>query len=120
MPGGEKPDRFKNEAERLSEQFKHLLENKQVLDWWQKQLEEIRIGYKGVSHLLNKSIAESVTTRQCLLEEIQSLKETCERLSIERDEANAVIGRLQTDLVAVSERLDRIADWINKQRGVEK
>lgn len=113
-------DQFQSEAERLSEQFRTLMENRKVLDWWQKQLDEVRIGYQGVSHALNKAIAEAVTSRHALLKEYQELKDRCEKLESEREEANATIGQLQSDLLAVLERLERIAEWANKQKGIEK
>ena len=103
-------DKFESVGKQLSEQFKHLQENRQVLDWWQQQLTEIRYGYQGVSHTLNKVCAE----RQELIREIQDLKDICERLSIERDAANAAVGKLQSDLLAVSERMDRFAAWAKK------
>lgn len=111
---------YHTEAERLSEQFQSLMQHKMVLDWWQKQLTEIRYGYQGVSHALNKSIAESVKSREVSMKEYQELKDRCEKLEAERDEANATIGSLQSDLLAVSERLDRMAEWAKKQKGIEK
>lgn len=107
---------FKNEGERLSEQFKSLQENKQVLDWWQKQLTEVTYGYEGVSHTVNKLVADLVKHRQELLKEIRELKDTCEKLATERDESNATVGQLQADLVTLSERMDRMAEWAKKQQ----
>lgn len=104
------PSEYETEGQRLSEQFRSLQANRMVLDWWQKQLTEIRYGYQGVSHTLNKVVADSVKTRQELLQEIQGLKDRCERLETEHFEACALIGQLQ-------ERLDRFATWAN---GVKK
>lgn len=110
-------DEYETEGQRLSEQFRNLQANRMVLDWWQKQLTEIRYGYQGVSHALNKAVADSVKTRQELLQEIQELKDRCKQLETERFEANASLGQLQRDLLAVSERLDGFAKWAG---GVKK
>lgn len=110
-------DRFTKEGELLSEQFKSLKDNhRTVLDWWQKQLTEIQYGYRGVSHIVNKLIAD----RQQLEKKIQELNERCETLKAENSEKSTTIGQLQSDLLVAVERLDRLADWANKQRGIEK
>lgn len=114
-------DEYETEGHRLSEQFRNLQANRMVLDWWQKQLTEIRYGYEGVSHTLNKAVADSVKTRQDLLREIQELKDRCKQLEAERFEANASMGQLQRDLLAVSERLEGFAKWAGDvKRKLEK
>lgn len=107
------PDKFQTEGERLSEQFQKLRENRMVLDWWQKQLTEVKYAYQGVSHVLNMSMADLEKTRKKLLKENRELKDRCEQQEKDLREAFAAIGELQ-------ERVDRMAEWMNKQRGIEK
>lgn len=106
---------FQTEAERLEAGFADLQKNKFFFRWWVRQHEEFRAGYRGVSHQLNKAVAEAVSNRQELLNEIQVLKDTNEELERELDEANSAIGNLQTELMAVSERMDKMAEWAKKQ-----
>jgi hypothetical protein len=110
-------DKFTSEGERISEQFRSV-PSKQVMEWWQKQLTEIQYAYRGVTHILNKVLAE----RAELIQRDKERQEMCERLVAELAEANAAIGKLQMDLQAVSERQDRAAEWgkaVNKKLGIE-
>ena len=111
---------FETEGERLAEQFKTLRENQMVLDWWQKQLTRIRYGYQGVSHALNVAMADLQKVRKQLLEENQALKDRCEQLELERDQAFAAIGELQAGLAATDERVQRMAEWAKTQKGAGK
>ena len=106
-------DKFQTVGEQLHQRWNEVDSKRFVLDWFQKQLTEITYAYQGVSHSLNKLAADLAKERQEFVREIDSLKETCERLAIERDEANAAIGELQ-------ERVDRMADFLNKQKGKTK
>lgn len=108
-------DEFQSDK-RMSDQFKILRENTKVLEWWWKELREIENAYKGVSHALNLANADLVKQSQAAFREIQGLKDTCERLAIERDELNALVGQLQSDFAALSERFERLAEWANEQK----
>jgi hypothetical protein len=86
------------------------------MEWWQKQLTEIQYAYRGVTHILNKVLAE----RAELIQRDKERQEMCERLSAELADANAAIGELQVTVSAISERQDRAAEWakqFNKGNG---
>jgi hypothetical protein len=99
-------DKFETVGHEISESFRSV-PTKQVMEWWQKQLTEIQYAYRGVTHILNKVLAE----RAELIQRDKERQEMCERLADELADANAAIGKLQMDLLAVSERQDRAAEW---------
>jgi hypothetical protein len=99
-------DKFEMAGHEISESFRSI-PSKQVMEWWQRQLTEIQYAYRGVTHILNKVLAE----RAELIQRDKERQEMCERLADELADANAAIGKLQMDLLAVSERQDRAAEW---------
>jgi hypothetical protein len=109
-------DKFETVGHELSESFRSV-PTKQVMEWWQKQLTEIQYAYRGVSHTLNMVLAE----RKELIQRDKERQEMCERLVDELADANAIIGKMQMDLQAVSERQDRAAEWAKQfnQKGAK-
>lgn len=106
-------DKFTSNRERVSEQFESLKNNhREVLNWWQRELTKIEYAYQGVSVLLHRMVSDY----DKLSREVKELKDIHERI----DDVSATVGKLETDLLAVSERLERIAEWANKQKGIEK
>lgn len=75
-----------------------------TLAWWRQQMGEVVQGYRGATHAINRAIAE--------LEDLAVLRERCERLEQEAAKDRAKIGELQ-------ERVERMAEYLNHQRGKE-
>jgi len=110
------PDDYQTQGEMLQEQFRLLSQSKQVMDWWAKQLNEIRVGYQGATHSINRAIADSEKHKQWYHEKIQGYEERIESLEAERNQLSAMVGELTTELKAISARVHRIAEWANKQQ----
>ncbi len=76
--------------------------------WWKKQFEEVLKGYRGATHGINRCLADFEDAWKA----IEELREQCESLRQERDDANAEIGRLAEELKRVSDRQDKIAEYV--------
>lgn len=98
-----------SDRERAKEQFEVVRENRMIFEWWEKRFREMNQAVNGTYHTLNLAMADFQRTQQ----ENRELRDRCEQLETERAEAFAAIGELQ-------ERVDKMAEWMNKQRGIKK
>jgi len=95
----------------LSEQFARLQENKQVLDWWQQQLNSVRDGYNGATHVMNRMFNELRAQH----ERLKELEAAVETLTAELQAVSAANGKAQTDIVGINERVENMAEWAKTQ-----
>lgn len=99
-------------TEQLTER-RDLRPDKYTLAWWEKRFDEIKQGYVGANHNINTAVASA---RDCWAE-LKKQRQVNAELAAELKEAQAVIGEQATLLAETSERVDKMANWINEQRG---
>ena len=77
----------------LSEELKAIQDKKPddfTIAWWSEQLQDIRQGYRGATHAINRSLAEY----ESLYEMVVALKARCDKLEEAHRGALAEIARL--------------------------
>ncbi len=92
----------------ISEELKKRMDERPdvyTLQWWQSQLDEVKKGYSGACHAMNKVSAENEDISK-LNAELQS---RLEAQNEDRKADRAKIGELQS-------RVDRMADFLGKMR----
>lgn len=86
----------------LKEQYLAMDGASQFLwDLWAKEREEIRQGYRGISHSVNRCNAGYADCS----EKLEELRERADSQAQELSEANAAIGKLQQEVVKLGEAL---------------
>jgi chromosome segregation ATPase len=86
-----------------------------TLAWWSRQFDELKQTLRGALHTMNQAVAGN---RDCWDElKKQRLKLQYTREELER--TNSRVGELQAELTEATERLGRIAEWVNEQRGTK-
>lgn len=83
-----------------------------TLAWWKEQWAEANKGYRGATHAINRAIAEiaDATTR------IDSVEAATDSVRQEQEWIKARIGEIQSSVLALTERVDRMAEFLNKMK----
>ncbi len=91
----------------LKEQYMEMHGASQFLwDLWKQEREEIRQGYRGISHSVNRCNADFAACWKA----VEELRERAESQAQELSEANAAIGRLQQEAARTKEARDAYAE----------
>ena len=91
----------------LKEQYLAMTGANQFLwDLWAKEREEIRQGYRGISHSVNQCNAGYADCSEALM----GLRERADSQATELSEANAAVGKLQQEVVKLKEALQGARD----------
>lgn len=89
--------------------------DKYTLAWWDKRFEEISQAYRGATHSINLSVANTRDHEARLIK----FQERVDELVHENLDLKAAMGSLQAELVTVTARLDKFAAWAQKRQGSE-
>lgn len=81
-----------------------------TLAWWQERFEEIRNGYRGATHAINRTIADYADAWTA----IEELRKRCEVLERDRQEDRAKLGSQEASFVEMQARVDRMAEFLNQ------
>ena len=98
-----------------SEEFQKRMNDmsdKHTIAWWNEQLQEIKKGYRGATHAINRCHDDYKGNQ----EEIVELRDRIEGLAEDRDAANAKIGELQAEIVALKQWQERAGEFLNELR----
>ena len=87
-----------------------------TLAWWNEQFAEVLKGYRGASHAVNRAIADYADTGAT----VQELQQRCDALNREATTDRAQLGKLQAELTTLRDRVNRIAEFLNKFRDEQK
>lgn len=90
----------------LHDKFEKLLADQPdnyTLAWWRSQFEEVKAGYRGASHAINRSLADY----EDMSEHVAELRRTVSKLEAELEADRAKIGEM-------SARIDRMAEFLTK------
>lgn len=87
-----------------------------TLAWWKQQFDEVRQQLSGATQTINTAVANE----RDFWRELKAQRAVNERLRAELEETKAEVGKLQSELTGVRSRFDRLADWANSQRDIEK
>ncbi|MCP4783370.1 MAG: hypothetical protein GY878_07450 [Fuerstiella sp.] len=98
-------------TEQLQER-RDLKPDKFTLAWWDKRFDELKQGYAGANHNINNAVA---SVRDCWAE-LKNQRTVNADLKNELIESHARIGQLLGDLTQLTERVEKMAGWINQQR----
>ena len=79
-----------------------------TLAWFQERFQEVIKGYRGATHAVNRSLADY---EDCL-QAVKALQSRCDTLESQRDADRARIGELQAELLAATDKTDKMAEWI--------
>jgi len=79
-----------------------------TLAWFQERFQEVIKGYRGATHAVNRSLADY---EDCL-QAVKALQSRCDTLESQRDADRARIGELQAELLATTDKTDKMAEWI--------
>jgi chromosome segregation ATPase len=104
-----------SEATTLTEQLQErrdLKPDKFTLAWWDKRFDELKQGYVGANHNINNAVASA---RDCWAE-LKTQRDVNANLENELAESQARTGQLQSELTQLTERVEKMAGWINQQR----
>tara|TARA_R110002110_G_scaffold412840_1_gene639286 strand:+ start:4558 stop:4881 length:324 start_codon:yes stop_codon:yes gene_type:complete len=104
-----------SEATTLTEQLQErrdLKPDKFTLAWWDKRFDELKQGYAGANHNINNAAASA---RDCWAE-LKTQRDVNANLENELAESQARTGQLQSELTQLTERVEKMAGWINQQR----
>ena len=92
--------------ERLDKELESRMEtrpDRHTLAWWREQWAEVHRGYRGVTHAVNRCLADYESAD----ERIQELGRRVQALGEQLQESQAEIGRLHAEL---EEKLDRVRE----------
>lgn len=93
-----------------------------TLAWWRSQFQEVLKGYRGATHGINRLLAEY----EDLAKTVAAQRELIQSLYRDAENDREKIGELYSKIIADEEeiallktRVDRIADFLNKQKGAK-
>ncbi len=87
----------------LSEELKNRKPDVHTLAWFQSQIDEVKKGYRGATHAMNKVLAENEDISRWNAEILARLEVQAEEIKGDR----AKIGELQA-------RVEKMAEFLNK------
>lgn len=97
---------------KLRDNKNQFLGNKQVQDWYEQRFRQLLDAYDGASHAVNLAMKEFSSQH----ERVKTLEARVEKLERERDELSAANGKLQMDVLGLAERVDKMSQWVMKDR----
>ena len=98
----------------LTEQYKETAgANQFLVAHCQKTLDDIRLGYQGASHAMNRCLAENAD----VLEAVKELRELQDSSEKRITEVEAEIGRFQEQVSLLEESLEKARGAYKELRG---
>lgn len=98
-------------SEQLRDRMNEPPPDKYTLQWWRQQFDEARQAQVGASIAANKAACEA---RDCWAE-LKKQRAENERLAKGLAEAEARVGQLIEQVSEMSDRQDKMADWLKKK-----
>ena len=85
-----------------------------TLAWWEERFQEIKSGYRGATHAINRTIAEYKDAWAA----IEELRQRCDSLEKGRQkdlqEDRAKLGALEASFAEMQTRVERMAEFLNQ------
>lgn len=89
-------DEFQKRQEQTPDRF--------TLAWWQEQFAEVNKGYRGATHGINRALADYADCSKA----IEELRQRCDTLERERNEAFSKIGELQAEMASDRKEFEKL------------